>query len=158
MQPVPDPAGAGGGPCPHCPGCSAVVVSGDPQHPHQRALHWGRHAGQNLYHRLHQQTGEEEQRRAGPELCGEQPPRHHPQGAVLPGTGGDDPTGQQAEGDAENWQDGAGQILGQIRPLRAAGVRGVWDPLQAGDLGQERKKADRLAVHLPTGIWNEILP
>lgn len=129
MQPVPDPAGAGGGPCPHCPGCSAVVVSGDPQHPHQRALHWGRHAGQNLYHRLHQQTGEEEQRRAGPELCGEQPPRHHPQGAVLPGTGGDDPTGQQAEGDAENWQDGAGQILGQIRPLRAAGVRGVRNAL-----------------------------
>ena len=78
--------------------------------------------------------------------------------ASWTGTGGDDPTGQQAEGDAENWQDGAGQILGQIRPLRAAGVRGVWDPLQAGDLGQERKKADRLAVHLPTGIWNEILP
>lgn len=62
-------------------------------------------------------------------LCGEQPPRHHPQGAVLPGTGGDDPTGQQAEGDAENWQDGAGQILGQIRPLRAAGVRGVRNAL-----------------------------
>lgn len=62
-------------------------------------------------------------------VCGEQPPRHHPQGAVLPGTGGDDPTGQQAEGDAENWQDGAGQILGQIRPLRAAGVRGVRNAL-----------------------------
>lgn len=66
--------------------------------------------------------------------------------------------GQQAEGDAENRQDGAGQILRQIRPLRAAGVRGMRDPLQAGDLGQEREKADRVAVCLPAGVRDEILP
>ena len=80
------------------------------------------------------------------------------QGYVLSGKGGDGPPGQQAEGDAEDRQDGAGEVFLQVRSQRTADLRRVRDALQALYLGQERQKADCLAVCFPPGIREEILP
>ena len=59
---------------------------------------------------------------------------------------------------AKNNKDGAGEVFLQVRPQRTADLRGVRNALQALYLGQERQKADRLAVCLPAGVRHEILP
>ena len=59
---------------------------------------------------------------------------------------------------AKNNKDGAGEVFLQVRSQRTADLRRVRDALQALYLGQERQKADCLAVCFPPGIREEILP
>nr|WP_325303044.1 recombinase family protein [uncultured Oscillibacter sp.] len=59
-------------------------------------------------------------------------------GQFITTKGGNGPPGQQAEGDAEDRQDGAEQVFLQVRPQRTADLRRVRYALQTLHLGQER--------------------
>lgn len=54
-------------------------------------------------------------------------------------------------------EDAAREILRKVCAQRAAGLRGVRQPLSPGDLDAERGQTGRLAVPEPAGAWQEDL-